>query len=349
MNTHANWLAGAAFTREYLGLTKQDVLVLPLPLQQSLAMRQMLAYVMAGARIILAPDLGQAVKLMKDQRPSALALRPGEVKLLVERYSPALQKLAGSLRYVEIGCAPPEEDRVESLRRLLPETPIHLSCNLTEAQAVYLGAGAGGSLNRIRRLAPTLALSIVDEQRQEARPGQSGMILLKGAGLMKGFWGQSDDEMALLKTEGYCSGDRARAERSGEVTLLGRTEETLHIRGHEVNPAEVEAVLRRHVMVAECAVTGMLDAAGGFEPKLHAFVAPTAKGALVTERDLKAFCRAFLPSYKVPARIHFQASLPKSADGRISRESLKAAAHGAAQSAVGKGKREMVQLLTPPF
>jgi len=69
----------------------------------------------------------------------------------------------------------------------------------------------------------------------------------------------------------------------------------------------------------------------------------------LTKRDLKAFCRAFLPSDKVPARIYFQASLPKSADGRIACESLKAATHGAAQGASGKGKGELVQLLTPPF
>ena len=76
MNTHENWLAGAAFTVEHLGLTSQDVLLLPLPLHQSMALRQILAYVMAGARILLAPDLPQMFKLAQDQPPSALALGP---------------------------------------------------------------------------------------------------------------------------------------------------------------------------------------------------------------------------------------------------------------------------------
>jgi excisionase family DNA binding protein len=56
MNTHENWLAGAAFTGDCHGLTRQDALLLLLPLHQSLALRQLLAFVMAGARIILASD-----------------------------------------------------------------------------------------------------------------------------------------------------------------------------------------------------------------------------------------------------------------------------------------------------
>jgi long-chain acyl-CoA synthetase len=338
MNTHENWLAGAAFTVEYLGLTRRDILVLPMPLHQSLALRQMLAYVRAGARVLLASDLGQALKLMTDQRATALALRSGQVKRLLEKFSPALQKLAGSLRYVEIGSEPLEERHLEALRRLLPRTLIHLSYNLTEAQPGFLKAGPKGALNGGCRVASSLALHIVDEHRREVRPGQSGRILLKGPGLMKGFWGQSEHEMAMLKIHGYCSGDRAMSEPRGGVTPLERAEETLMIRGHKVNPAEVEAVLRRHAGVADCAVAGLLDGAGGFGTVLHAFVVRTARGALLTERELKEHCRAFLQSYKVPARIHFRSLLPKSADGRVLREALKTAAQGAVNGAAAKMK-----------
>jgi acyl-CoA synthetase (AMP-forming)/AMP-acid ligase II len=76
-------------------------------------------------------------------------------------------------------------------------------------------------------------------------------------------------------------------------------------------------------------------------------VAPTAKGALLTERDLKAFCREFLPSGEVPARIYFQASLPKSGEGRIRREALKAAAQAAAHNELQKPQSEIPRFLTP--
>jgi long-chain acyl-CoA synthetase len=346
MNTHKNWLSGAAFTVEYLALTQQDILVLPLPLHKSLALRQMLAGILAGARILVASDLDGAVKLMKGQLPTALTLQPDQVKSLLAKFSPALQKLAGTLRHVEIGAGPLEEKHIESLRRLLPRTLIHRSRNLTEAQGGFFGPG--GSQKGSCRTASSLKLRIVDEHGRQVPPGHAGRVLLKGPGLMKGFWGQSDHEMAMLNLHGYCNGDRAVADERGGVTLLEQTDETLQIRGQKINPAEIEAVLRRHSGVAECAVTGLLEANGKLETAIHAFVAPTARGALLTERDLKTYCRAFLQPHKVPARIHFHASLPKSADGRVLRETLKAAAQIEANSELGKGQSGLSEFLIPP-
>jgi long-chain acyl-CoA synthetase len=164
---------------------------------------------------------------------------------------------------------------------------------------------------------------------------------------MKGFWGQSDFEMALLKADGYYSEDSAVSDKRGGVTLLGRAGDTTTILGREVSLNEIEAVLRRHAGVAECAVAGLLDTTGGFEGSLHAFVAPTAKGAFLTEQDLKNYCRAFLQSYKVPARIHLRPSLPKSEDGRISIETLKSSVQVPMNSELAQAKIGSSNFLVP--
>lgn len=62
MNTHKNWLAGAALTGQGRGLTQQDALHLPVPLHGDLAMRQWLACVAAGAPFIPAGNLARAAK-----------------------------------------------------------------------------------------------------------------------------------------------------------------------------------------------------------------------------------------------------------------------------------------------
>jgi acyl-coenzyme A synthetase/AMP-(fatty) acid ligase len=150
---------------------------------------------------------------------------------------------------------------------------------------------------------------------------------------MKGYWGQSEKDIAALKAEGFRTGDMGMIDERGDVALLGRRDEMLKVGGHKVNPAEVEAVLRRHAAVSECAVIGLADPNGVFETKLHAFIVPVSKGEAPGERELEAHCRGYLESFKVPAHFHFQHSLPKSSVGKILRQALRATT---AEFAAGK-------------
>jgi excisionase family DNA binding protein len=333
MNTHESWLAGASFTRDYHQLTKRDTMVIPLPLHHGLAFRQILAYVLTGARILLASDIYQALKLMRDHRPSAAVLVPAGVNILIDHFSGTLQELSPTLRYMEIGSAPLAAERYNQLRKLMPSTAIHLPYGLTEGRVGFLKAGADGLLNRIAKVAPTLELQLINEQGAPLPAGQIGEILLKGTGLMKGYWGQSEKELAALKEKGFRTGDMGMIDERGDVALLGRRDDMLKVGGHKVNPAEVEAVLRRHGAVSECAVIGVADPTGVFETKLHAFIVPANKGEAPSERELEAHCRSYLESFKVPARFRFQNSLPKSSVGKILRHALRAST---AEVAAGK-------------
>jgi excisionase family DNA binding protein len=324
MHTHESWLAGALFTRDYNQLTKRDTIVIPLPLHHGLAFRQILAYVLAGARILLASDIYQALKLMRDHRPSAAVLVPAGVNILLDHFPGVLEQLSPSLRYLEIGSAPLAAERFNHLRQLMPSTLIHLPYGLTEARVGFLKAGADGLLNRVAKTAPNLELRIIDEHGAALPPGQTGEILLRGPGLMKGYWGQSEKDIAALKAEGFRTGDMGMIDERGDVALLGRRDDMLKVGGHKVNPAEVEAVLRRHAAVSECAVIGLADPNGVFETKLHAFIVPVSKGEAPGERELEAHCRNYLESFKVPAHFHFQHSLPKSSVGKILRQALRA-------------------------
>ena len=140
MNTHENWLTGAAFTGEYHSLTKQDLLLLPLPLHQSLGLRQLLAYVMAGARIILASDLtcGEVQQGRASDRAGPPARR-SETAAGKIRARPA--KTGRIVAVCRDWFHAASEGKFESLRRLLPQAFITVSCNLTEAQAGFLKRG----------------------------------------------------------------------------------------------------------------------------------------------------------------------------------------------------------------
>lgn len=323
MHTHDSWLAGAEFTRDYPGLSAQDKIVISLPLHHGLAFRQVLGYLLCGGSILLASDVYQALRLLKDHRPTAMVLVPAAAALMIDHFAPVLQEADAHLRYVEIGSAALPPERLNRLRELLPTTPVHLPYGLTEARVGFLREGEGGLLNRISTISPGLELRLLDADSQPVARGEIGQISLRGRGLMKGYWGRSALECEQMARDGFHTGDMGRLNERGEVELLGRLDDMLKIGGRKVNPAEVEMALSRHPGVAECAVAGLPDPRGVFELELHAFVVPKANVRL-TESELLAHCRRFVESYKAPAHVHLRTSLPKSPVGKILRHALAA-------------------------
>lgn len=320
MHTHASWLAGAEFSRDYPTVTAHDKLVIPLPLHHAYAFRQLLAYLLADATVLIA-DIYQALKLLREQRPTALLLVPAACNIVLDHFAPILREADAYLRYVEIGSAAMPAEHLQRLKDLLPTTHVHLPYGLTEARVAFLEAGPDGQLNRIATLSPGLDLRLVDRSGSDVAPGETGEILLQGRGLMRGYWGHPQSEHDALVSDGFRTGDMGRRGTDGRVALLGRLDEVFKVGGRKVNPYEVESALNRHPAIVESAVTAVPDPRGVLDRALHAFVV-LRRGATLNESELQDHCRRHVEPYKVPSRVHFRSSLPKSSVGKILRQML---------------------------
>jgi long-chain acyl-CoA synthetase len=189
----------------------------------------------------------------------------------------------------------------------------------------YLAPVAHGRRKRIVAVSPGLEVRLVDSVGQPVAPGEMGEIVLRGRGLMKGYWGRPVTEHETLTREGFATGDMGRLDGRGHIELLGRRDEMLKVGGRKVSPMEVEAALDQHSAVAESAVIGRADPQAIFENQLHAFVVLRDASQPVTTADLLDHCRLYLEPYKLPARIHVLASLPKSPVGKVLRRALASA------------------------
>ncbi|MFI0423547.1 AMP-binding protein [Spongiactinospora sp. 9N601] len=119
----------------------------------------------------------------------------------------------------------------------------------------------------------------------------------------------------------FRSGDLVRRHADGTLTLEGRTDHHVKVRGLRVNTAEVERVLGRHDQVAEAAVVALPDPAAGHV--LHAFI---RRSGPLTSLDLRAHCAALLPPGAVPTVISIvEEALPRTSTGKIDRNHLKKA------------------------
>ena len=118
-----------------------------------------------------------------------------------------------------------------------------------------------------------MTLLLVNAAGEPVAEGESGELLIAGAGLAAGYW--RDAALTAEKfvwragVRWYRSGDRMRCNEAGYYEFVGRVDQQLKLRGYRIEPAEIEAVIRRHPTVHDVAVD--LVQREGAEPVLAAW------------------------------------------------------------------------------
>ena len=169
---------------------------------------------------------------------------------------------------------------------------------------------------------PGVELQVLNLETGQAMPeGEVGEIALRGH-LMPGYLNDPETTAASMTKDGFLlTGDLGFLDENGWINFQGRRKELIKSGGINIAPAEIEAVLRTHVMVESAFVTGLadtrLDQAIGAVMVLH-------PGQSISEIDLKQHCRQTLAAYKVPQHFVFVAAneLPVTSTEKLQRNRL---------------------------
>ena len=154
----------------------------------------------------------------------------------------------------------------------------------------------------------------------DAGPRQAGELLVRGPNVMAGYWNRPEDTAAVLTPDGWLrTGDAARPDQDGYITIIGRVADSFISHGHVVHPGDVERVLLNHPAVADAGVAPV--PASGEEQAATAFVV-VAPGAETTEHELLAWCREHLAAHQIPAFLTFAGRLPRNSVGKLIRAGL---------------------------
>jgi pristinamycin I synthase 3 and 4 len=288
---------------------------------------------LTGGTIVVAPpgrlDTDVLAATIRRGRVTTAFFTPVVFNLMVEE---APDTLAG-LRLVWTGGDVVSPTMV---RRLLAEKfPVRIAAawGATEIAIMsswYPVTRPPGTLVPIGAPMDNVQLYVLDDKLQPVPPGTIGEIYVGGLGVGRCYIGQPGltaerfvaDPYGSPGARLYRTGDQGRWLRDGTIDFVGRTDAQLKIRGHRVEPAEVEAALLTHPDVAQAAVIAREDGTG--DRRLVAYLVPAALVGALDPGAARAHAATTLPPYAVPAAVVVLPELPLTPNGKLDRAALPA-------------------------
>lgn len=172
-------------------------------------------------------------------------------------------------------------------------------------------------LESVGRPLPGISLAVVDERRRPGPPGHEGQVAVASPYAVSAYEGNPAATARSFHDGVYLTGDLGRLDSEGYLTLTGRTSLLINRGGYKVNPHEVEEVIRQYPKVSEVVVAG---APGPHGDEIIRCVV-VAKSPCRAE-EIILHCQDRIAAYKIPGRIEFRDSLPKTTTGKYRRGAL---------------------------
>ncbi|RJG01414.1 class I adenylate-forming enzyme family protein [Noviherbaspirillum sedimenti] len=168
---------------------------------------------------------------------------------------------------------------------------------------------------------PGLSTRIIDPvSGLDVAPGAEGELIVRGPNLMQGYHRKPEETASAVRNGWYYTGDLAKSDSNGFLTITGRLKEVIIRGGQNIAPSEVEEACCAFPAVLDCAVVGAPHQHLGEVPVV--FVVPRP-GATLVEAELITHCRERLSSYKLPHAVHVVDEIPRTGSGKIIRFKLK--------------------------
>lgn len=178
-------------------------------------------------------------------------------------------------------------------------------------------------LDSIGRPVPRCDIRIVDPQKKdpaaELPTGEVGELIVSGPSVATEVWEKPEKTREIFKEGWFFSGDLARIKESGDIQLMGRTDNMLISGGINIYAEKVETILETHPQITECAVVGVSDEKLGEAVK--AYVVPSDN---IDQVEIDQWCKNHnsLSDYQRPRYYQFMDKLPRTNTGKLNREAL---------------------------
>jgi long-chain acyl-CoA synthetase len=316
------WVVAACWT-PIVGLSSEDLMLSALPLFHSYALDlTVVAIVASGATIRLLGRFSpqHVIDRLRSEEFTVFPGVPTMFQYLIDHLGDQALNSKALRLCVSAGAIMPAAV-TEAFERLA-EVPLLDGYGITETSTMVTmnwptGQRPPGSCGLPL---PGCAVRLLDPRTgTDVNQGEDGELIVRGPQVMLGYHNRPKDTAEVLRDGWYHSGDLARSDQDGYLTITGRIKELIIRGGENVYPAEVEQTIAEHPHVSDAAVIGKPDRALG--EIVVAFVVRSDERLDVD--DLRSFAAERLAEFKVPANFQFIDQIPRTGSGKIMRHRLR--------------------------
>lgn len=319
-------------TIDGIGMRSDDIVLLPLPLNHSFALRVLRSCLYLGATLVLQNGFTFAKEIennLDKYECTSLAIVPASVETIAKQMQDKFSEIMGKFRYIEVSAGSLSVEQRKRLTGQLPNTVLFNTWGSSESGgALFLNVSDivknhEEKITALGRPLEGIDVITIDEEgnafsSDRAHPGR---MAIRGDMQMAGYWNQPDITAATLRNGWLITGDMVYCDEDGFLYMLGRADDIINVGGEKVSPVEVENIAGEYEGISECACIGVPDSDGilGSVPILFL----TAKNNKYSEDDLRHFLSVKLEKYKVPVKFIEMVELPRNAMQKVDRRALK--------------------------
>ena len=314
--SHRNVAAEAVCSADTFRQTADDVILqFALPMYHQFGLTAvLLASVHTGSAIVMVPGTGRSIasfmQAVEREKGTLYMAVPYIYSLMINvARREGIKHDLSSLRLCISGGAPLEPIVIEMFQKYYGRKIIDIYgqtesvCQITVAPID--GSGPTGSSGRPM---PCWELKIFDQEDNELPPDQEGEIVVRGP-VMTGFYNKPAATARALRNSWLHTGDIGRVDRGGFLFITARRRKMLILKGQNIFPEDIEAVLLGHPDVIGAKVLGVPDIIRGETVKALVRLKP---GKTATEAEIRQYCQGRMADYKLPREIEFVKVMPES-------------------------------------
>ena len=301
-----------------LGYSNSDVDVLPLPMYHSFGLGCFHTSLCVGSTLVLlknANNLEYVLESLKKHNATTLAAIPATLTKFLKFDKNILENYFTNIRLVITNSTLIPKNTVQNFKQILKKGRLATYYGLTEASrsTFMIFDKNNGREESVGRAAPGVEIKIVNENNND------GEIWIKGNNVIKKYWNNVKNDKNIVD-DWLQTGDIGYFDEERYLFLKGRNDDIINVGGEKITPYEIEEVVKQIPGVEDVAAFGIDHEIFGQVVKINVV---KLKNSDLDKSKILIHCMKNLEKFKIPSKIDFVESLPKTDYGKVKRFMLK--------------------------